>query len=1278
MKKTVLSIIASCACLLFLALDSVSGAEQTVKSGSWELSFDESNGYWKTLKWKGQIVSENPEGIPPFNWGPEWAGGKYLFPDLFLNSADWIPDWPAAKGIAKYVLKSHTWNEKEAVLILEFRINDWNVKERIGFGLKGDPDLISRTLELVYAPENKTEEPAVFANVVFNTPIAKKGRYFFPGKRNPALNKEPKDISSLPKKFREESHWCVILTMLLEQDGNRTAIFLPDPLEDLTNMQILFDGKFACVQSNFKSYGWAYPGEAQTIGPSYMKMTQENIETAFKGGVWKLYDETGLKIPEKRPEWFRDMALYSFHPGGSADSNWKDLGGFNAAREEMIPRLQSLGFNSIWVLPVEELSVYHPRDYYKIDPKLGTAADYRALTDAAHANKIRVLQDIVVHGGRPEWGVLRGNKPWQLTFDKNGNALNYWCFDYSNPEWQQYMAAVAEYYMKNFALDGFRMDVPDGSHIPNWRKKDFPSLAVTPKNVPEDWWKSELLKNGGKMPPIPFERASVTRRQGGLQMIHGVREAVKKVNPDGGVLGEVTVMPYSNEADLLYDMELCYFFFRDLILKASPEEFTQGLSRRLEQQKYAELKDSLKMRYTESHDSFHIRPYLGVNASMAAIALTIFMDGVPMIYQDADIGIGVFLKKALEIRKELPEIRRGDAYYQAVKASSASVLTCLRTFEGNSSLLLVSFSPEKTDLSLEIPAEFLPDGEISAWDCRTGKLLTSGKAASLNKLNIKLAPWDYAVIAFRPSGQECPVKSEKLEQVPSPAGQKIEMTKNKWGSIIINGASYSLRVSKSDGISMSLPGDSEDTILTGPVFIYDSLLDQDTVKLPAAMEPVAEKTSYGFKVETSVNLPVGGTARITYRCMPESVEADAVLEGSPEARRIGIAFTSKNIKRWQVNTAEGLLDDYYSPRHVYGTPFQSWGRAYRMQGTPVIWQARTGVLDVEDARICALRENGTGISIAVKNPLNPGLENAMVLDKLNKDLNWYAAFMWRDREARSQSIQCKEEFTLILKPAFNALSPKENAAEFKLGELTVRNTSLGWSVKNPYFTAEIPRMGGFIKSLSSKEGKQVLSGAFIYADNGFAPKEKDTSFAAQSNDIEAGLKIWTEDNKLKMLFSGMLKGAKTASHEALPLPPLRFTMLYTFDGKSPSFDIKWGILCEGSPKYGNPSFGFVLQPESALKAVMRSADGKELSSAVLASKERQKEIAGTAVPDSVSLLGKDSVKILEFSKISKEGKGGIFVKAGKLYIADFDGSPSEVEPGKWYTSSMTVTLPTNK
>ena len=93
------------------------------------------------------------------------------------------------------------------------------------------------------------------------------------------------------------------------------------------------------------------------------------------------------------------------HQGGSRHGG--DLRGIT----EHLDYLDKLGFTAVWPSPVLENDMpaysYHGyaiTDYYRVDPRFGTLADYRALADSLRGRNMKLIMDQVVnHCGLGHW-----------------------------------------------------------------------------------------------------------------------------------------------------------------------------------------------------------------------------------------------------------------------------------------------------------------------------------------------------------------------------------------------------------------------------------------------------------------------------------------------------------------------------------------------------------------------------------------------------------------------------------------------------------------------------------------------------------------------------------------------------------------------------------------------------------------------------------------------------------------------------------------------------------
>lgn len=145
----------------------------------------------------------------------------------------------------------------------------------------------------------------------------------------------------------------------------------------------------------------------------------------------------------------------------------------------------------------------------------------------AHKHNMKAWVDLVPHGGMLPEIMQRGTPAYWLAFSRQGEPFGSYPTDYKQPEYQQYISRVAEFYMKEYDLDGFRVDQPWGSQ-PNWRKRNFPAKDKVPKGLTPEYYKKSLAMTGGEMQPIEYERASLTLREGGFEMCEVIRNTVKR------------------------------------------------------------------------------------------------------------------------------------------------------------------------------------------------------------------------------------------------------------------------------------------------------------------------------------------------------------------------------------------------------------------------------------------------------------------------------------------------------------------------------------------------------------------------------------------------------------------------------------------------------------------------------------------------------------------------------------------------------------------------------
>ena len=206
-------------------------------------------------------------------------------------------------------------------------------------------------------------------------------------------------------------------------------------------------------------------------------------------------------VPMMAPDtsWVARSALYEvfvrdFSPAGTLRGVREGLG-----------RIQASGADVIWLMPVQPLGVlrrkgplgspYALRDYRAIDPAYGTPDDFRALVQAAHARGLKVILDWVPdHTSwdaawiteHPDWYVRTARGDISVPIDDKGK-LTDWTdvaqLDYHNAELRRTMIATMRWWLEEYQLDGFRVDVAGFIPADFWRETIAALRAAVPRPI---------------------------------------------------------------------------------------------------------------------------------------------------------------------------------------------------------------------------------------------------------------------------------------------------------------------------------------------------------------------------------------------------------------------------------------------------------------------------------------------------------------------------------------------------------------------------------------------------------------------------------------------------------------------------------------------------------------------------------------------------------------------------------------------------------------------------
>ncbi len=379
------------------------------------------------------------------------------------------------------------------------------------------------------------------------------------------------------------------------------------------------------------------------------------------------------------PFWVQDAIFYQIFPDrfangdptndppnlqkwGSAPTVWGFQGGDLRGIIQHIDYLLDLGITAIYLNPIftaPSTHRYNTSDYYQIDPKLGTLADFHALVETAHRNNIRIVLDGVFnHVGRGFFAFVD-----VLENDENS----------SYKDW---------FYIKRFPLDAYT-DKPLENYEGWWNLKALPKLNTTNKQVRKyifdvaRYW----IEQG-----IDGWRLDVPNEIDDDGFWAEFRHVVRSANRDAYLLGEIWDINPRWTDDKHFDGLMNYPVRDALLALLQGRENAVKFGERINNLIKAYIPENLSAMYVplDSHDTERFKTLVGGNAEKLKLAFLFQMafPGAPAIYYGDEIGqeggkdpdsrrafpwkeadwnqdLRTWVKTLIALRKRTPSLRRG-------------------------------------------------------------------------------------------------------------------------------------------------------------------------------------------------------------------------------------------------------------------------------------------------------------------------------------------------------------------------------------------------------------------------------------------------------------------------------------------------------------------------------------------------------------------------------------------------------------------------------------------
>lgn len=1049
------------------------------RHGGWSMSVDGDTGAWLAVDHHGKTILRNPASLSSFS----------------LQT----PGFPE-----RFKLTAHSFSPENGELSLTTETSGWRFTEHIQFGRR-----LRRTLTFV----NTGKTAKNLSCVHFFHYFANRGRYCFPG----TFFGDNRGYSAVARDFEFEPHRSGFLAdmknntfrrgvfdcyfMFLEPEPGNTVMLAFDGRTDMSRASLRSFGSVIRSETYIAAAGRIRPGVPQKVGPMDLEVISAPLEQAMRSAPAGWFRDVGMLPPEDRPDWVRDASLYVTLPSpvlGSAASA--------ADGAPLLRRIAGHGFNTLWLLPPYHCdSLYSPNDFYRIRRELGSFDDYRNFIATAKRGGFRVWQDIIPHGGLAGNAGKRGVSPWTLVVQPDGQFRRGEAFDYGSKEWRDYMLNVMKYYMEKTGIDGFRVD-QCGFSWRNWRDPDLFRRNQT--SVDPQWLKAELAKTNGEIPPLETRRPSDNDRITSTLLTGEMRRMVRSIRKDASILAETVNLSCVPVGDAIYD-----FWFRRFLLlleRFGAERSAQEISRFLQEQKDMAPPGTLFERFVEIHDAFPIQStsWVGEGAGQAVRAMMFFSQGIPSILHGADAGRGTLLARLNRVRSALPEMRRGTVEYQTV-SSTPAVFAAHHTLPGAESVAAVSFYPAARKVRLKLPqsAAFAPDTELEVYESMSGQRVGGGKTKDLRNLTHRFEPFGYAVFTFRPANTPAPVPPEPPLPTPAvPVNQPEILREN--GTVTVAG-SWPLVVDEASGRLVRF----------GP-YIGSALRFGDSPDRSRAMRISVDRD--GGTVRVTAAMDDGGT--LLYTLKGNELTISAELRTYRKNERSALLLPVKGINRWQVFTAEGVMDDRFDPRSIsdrfYGA-LPQLAQSRRPFLSPVLWQSTAKPLDWNRPVLRFFDSRG-GVEISFPDVLGAAYDDLMLLSHLSaKEKTPHVAAFWVQPGPLSLADgQSSRKLKLRIRP----VETRDVAGQTVRTVASVRHESTLWRIANSHFEAEVRRNGGGLRRLTAPDGSVIAENQDIRVyEKGNPPAYGRTSF-----DPETSARYFIRNGRQYLRFASLFRTAENS------------------------------------------------------------------------------------------------------------------------------------------------------
>ncbi len=268
-------------------------------------------------------------------------------------------------------------------------------------------------------------------------------------------------------------NWELYNFPLTKLRGGVWEIYIDNMIELYGTYKFVVIGEDGIQVYKSDPYSFHYETRPKTGSKYYPLEKIKNYEWTDK----KWYTKKNRKSHLEKP-----VNIYEVHVGSwkrhenGAFYNYKDLA------HDLVPYVKDMGYTHIELLPITE----HPLDmswgyqvtgYFAPSARFGTPEDFMFFVNYCHENDIGVIMDWVpAHFPKDDVSLARfdGSFCYEYEDSRKGEHKGWGTlvFDYGRPEVVSFLISSANFWLKEYHIDGLRVDAVASMLYLNYERED--------------------------------------------------------------------------------------------------------------------------------------------------------------------------------------------------------------------------------------------------------------------------------------------------------------------------------------------------------------------------------------------------------------------------------------------------------------------------------------------------------------------------------------------------------------------------------------------------------------------------------------------------------------------------------------------------------------------------------------------------------------------------------------------------------------------------------------